>query len=72
METQTTVLYEVIDYVTNEKFVTREHYEALACYKAGDIVFERHLSITNPSEDTQTQVLVTLRWTKHYEEYQED
>ena len=72
METQTTVLYEVIDSVTNEKFITLERYEALACYKAGDIVFERHRSITNPSEDTQTQVLVTLRWTENHEEYHED
>ena len=71
METQTTVLYEIVDSVTNESFVTLEHYEALACYKAGDMVFERHRSITNPSEDTQTIVIVSLRWT-NIPEFQED
>ena len=50
METQTTVLYEVVDAVTSESFVTREHYEALACYKAGDIVYEKHRTITNPRQ----------------------
>jgi len=67
METQTTVLYEVVDSVTNEKFVTRERREALACYKAGDMVFEKHRSITNPSEDTQTVVYVSVRWTNNPE-----
>ena len=62
METQTTVLYEVVDSVTNEKFVTRERYEALACHKAGDMVFEKHRTITNPTDNTQTIVYVILRW----------
>ena len=71
METQTTVLYEVVDSVTSESFVTLERYEALACHKAGDIVYERHRTISKPSEDTQTIVLVILRWDNN-PEFQED
>jgi len=74
METQLTIQYEVVDSVTSERFFTRERYEALAHYKAGDMVYERHRTITQPSEDTQTHVLIISRWnnTNFQEDYNEN
>ena len=71
METQTTVFYEIVDAVTSENFITLEHYEALACHRAGDIVYEKHRTITEPKEGTQTIVYVILRWDTDHE-FQED
>ena len=62
MDTQFSVEYEVIDAVTNESFVTRERYEALACYRAGDLVYETHKTITQSSQHTQLVTRAIMRW----------
>ena len=75
METQTFIEYEVIDSVTNESFVTRERYVALAGYRAGDMVYETHITMCNTSPHTQTRVFLTLRWNNNpyfYEEEQDE
>ena len=67
MDVHTYTEYEVIDTVTNESFVTREHYEALACYKAGDLVYERHVTVHNPSLYTQTKLTISRPWNNNPE-----
>ena len=62
METQTIVLYEILAPVSNESFITDSRYEALGHYDDGSTVFERHRTLTQPSVNTQTSTLVTLRW----------
>jgi len=70
MDTQTFVTYEIIEPVSNKMFVTKSHYEALDSYEKNWIVYEVHMTITQPSMLTQTQVRVVLRWhgdSKKYE-----
>ena len=62
METQTTVLYEVVASVSNKSFVTDSRVEALDYYDSGCMVFEKHKTLTQPSVNTQTCTTVTLRW----------
>ena len=62
MDVQTYTEYEIVDAVTNESFTTREHYVALSCRKTDDMVFERHVTIHNPSQYTQTKLLITRPW----------
>ena len=62
METQFYVEYEIIDSVTNTKFVTRERYEALSCYKADDMVYERHVTVCNSSPFNQTYMVNVMAW----------
>jgi len=62
MDVQTYTEYEIVDAVSNESFTTREHYVALSCYKTDDMVFERHVTIHNPSPYTQTKLLITRPW----------
>jgi len=62
MDTQTTVLYEVVASVSNKSFVTESRVEALSYYDEGYMVFEKHRTLTQPSVNTQTCTTVTLRW----------
>ena len=62
MDVQTYTEYETIDSVSNERLVTRERYEALACYKAGDMVFERHITLFTSSSYTQSQTVNIMAW----------
>ena len=62
METQTTVLYEIIDPHTEERIVTYSRVQALEHYHNQCIVFERHITKTRPSLCTDTQVIVSWRW----------
>jgi hypothetical protein len=60
METQTTVLYEVIASISNKSFVTESRVAALDYYDRGHMVFEKHITLTQPSVNTQTCTTVTL------------
>ena len=62
MDVQTYTEYEVTDSATNESFITRERYVALACYKATDMVYEKHITVHNPSLYTQTRLTITRPW----------
>jgi len=62
MESQLFITYEVIDPVTNKWFETESRYEALDYYERNYIVYEVHMTITQSSVHTQTQVRVVLRW----------
>jgi len=62
METQTTVLYEVIVPETNERIITYSREQALEHYHDLCMVFERHITKTKPSEFTDTQTIISLRW----------
>ena len=63
MDVHTYTEYEIIDSITNEKLVTQERYVALACYKADDVVYERHVTVHRPTLDTQTYLAITRLWT---------
>jgi hypothetical protein len=56
------VIYEVIVPETNEMFVTLSRESALDYYYRDYMVFERQISQTTPSVNTQTRVVVTMRW----------
>jgi len=62
MNTQTTVLYEVIVPETNERIITYSREQALEYYHEEHIIFERHITVTRPSVFTDTQVRVAWRW----------
>ena len=74
METQTMVLYEIVAPVSNKGLVTDSRMEALDYYDRDYMVFEKHRTITQPSVNTQTRTIVTLRWNNnpdfnpHFEE----
>jgi acyl-ACP thioesterase len=67
METQTTVEYEVIIPETNKRFFTRSRDEALDYYEREWIVYERHITMGNPSQFVQAQQIVTIAWNNNPE-----
>ena len=67
METQTTVLYEIVVEETNKTFTTESRRDALDYYEEGYSVFEKHRTVTQPSVNTQTCTIVTLRWNNNPE-----
>jgi hypothetical protein len=62
MESQTRVEYEVIDTETNEQFFTDDHFEALNRFAEEWMVYERHITLGNPSRFVQTEQKVTILW----------
>ena len=70
MDTHTVITYEVIEPVSNKYIITKSRYEALDWYEKGCIVYEIHLTITQPSMHTQTQVRVVLRWHGNSQKYE--
>jgi hypothetical protein len=62
METQTTIEYEIIDSQTNVRFFTYSRDEALDNHARMNMVYERHFTITNPSQYTQSHMLVIRAW----------
>ena len=62
METQTEVYYEITLPDTNKSFVTDSRVEALDYYDRDFMVFEKHRTVTQPTVNTQTRTVVTLRW----------
>ncbi len=67
MDSQLDVEYEVIDPVTNQQYITDTRYEALAFYKDGWLVVERHVTKYKPSAHTQTEVIVRMSWNNNPE-----
>jgi len=62
METHTAITYEVIEPVSNKRFFTKSHDEALNYYEKDWMVYENHTTISQPSLLTQTQLRVIVRW----------
>ena len=62
METQTTVIYEVVRPDTVERTFTYIREQALEYYNDNYMVFERHVAKYKPSVFTDTQTVVSLRW----------
>ena len=62
METQTDIVYEVIDPFTYEKFITTDHYIALHHYKIGYNVNENHRTVTRLSSFAYTTLSVVSSW----------
>ena len=74
METQTIVEYEIIEPVTNKSFTTYNRYEALDHYAKESIVYEKHITTSNPSRHVQTRQVVTITWNNNpeFEEEQDE
>jgi hypothetical protein len=70
VETQIIVTYEVIEPVSNNRFFTKDYYEAVEHYENGYIVYEVHKTTTQPSMYTQTQVRIVLRWHGNPQKYE--
>ena len=62
METQLIITYEIIEPVSNKSIVTESRYEALDFYEQNYIVYERHETMSKPSQFTQTLCRVTMAW----------
>ena len=62
MNTYTDVTYEVLDPVTEESFVTGDHYVALFHYEKNYTVYETHTTITVQSSSAHTRLQVTSCW----------
>ena len=71
MESQTTIVYEIIDPVTNEKSYTYSREKALERYENTCMVHERHETICNPSLFTQSYMIVVRAWHNN-PEFQEE
>ena len=54
--------YEIIIPETNESFIVRERYEAIAYWKDSHMVFERHHTVHNPTLYMQTCMTITRQW----------
>jgi len=61
MDTQTTVLYEIIDPETNVGFFTESRAEAFDFLERTYMVFEKHVTVSNPSLYTQVRQIVTVQ-----------
>ena len=59
MDVDNFIEYEVIVPETNEWFITRERYEALAYLKDSHMVYERHVTVHNPTSHMQTRLTIT-------------
>jgi hypothetical protein len=62
MDTETTVLYEIIEPDTNAYFFTKDYYEAVDYFEEKYMVFEKHITVSNPSLYTQVRQIVTVQW----------
>ena len=62
MDISNYIEYEIIVPETNERFITRERYEAIAYLKDSYLVFERHVTIHNPTLYIQTYMAITQQW----------
>ena len=64
--------YEIIVPETNEKIITRERYETIAYLKDTHMVFERHITMHNPSSYFQTCLIITRQLHNNPEFREED
>jgi len=62
MDTETTVWYEIIIPDTNEPFFTKNYYEAIDYFEENCMVYEKHVTVSNPSLYTQVRQIVTVQW----------
>ena len=62
METQTTVEYELIEPMSNKRYFTYNRFEALDRFAEDWMVYERHITLGNPSQFVQTEQRVTIMW----------
>ena len=62
MDVQTYTEYEIVVPETSESFLTRERYEAIAYFKDMYLVFERHVTVHNPTSLIQTRLTITRPW----------
>lgn len=62
METQTMILYEIIDSETNDGFVTEDSDTAIDYFHDGWKVYERHVTLCNPEEYLQSHIILTMAW----------
>ena len=59
MDISNYIEYEIIVPETNERFFTRERYEAVAYLKDSYLVFEHHITVHNPTLYIQTRMTIT-------------
>jgi len=59
MDISNYIEYDIIVPETNERFTTRERYEAVAYLKDSYLVFERHVTAHNPTLYIQTRMTIT-------------
>lgn len=62
MDVQTYTEYEIVVPETSENFITRERYEAVAYFKDMYLVFERHVTVHNPTPYVQTRMIISRPW----------
>ena len=67
METQTTVEYELVEPVTNKQIFTYNRFEAIDYYERDWLVYERHITLGNPSQFVQAEQRVTIMWNNNPE-----
>ena len=72
MDIETFVEYEIIVPETNERFFTKERYEALAYLKDSCMVYERHVTVHNPTPHMQTRMTITQPWHNNPDFREED
>jgi len=72
MDVLTYTEYEIIVPETNESFTTRERYEALAYFKDSYMVYERHVTVHNPTLYMQTRMTITQPWNNNPDFREED
>ena len=62
MDISNYIEYEIIVPETNRRFITRERYEAIAYLKDSCLVFERHVTVHNPTLYIQTYMTIVQQW----------
>jgi len=74
METQTIVVYVVVEPVSNDSFTTYNRYEALDHHAKESIVYEKHITTSKPSQFVQTKQIATIAWNNNpeFEEEQDE
>jgi len=72
MDVDTYTVYEIIEPVANKSFTTKERHMALAQWKDGDMVFERHFTVHSPTPYTQTYMVIGRQWHNNPDFREED
>jgi hypothetical protein len=62
MDTQTIILYEIIDPVTNKSMVTKSYDDAHDYFDKGCMVYEKHITHCNSTPCTQSIMTVIMAW----------
>ena len=62
MDISNYIEYEIVVPETNKRFTTRERYEAIAYWKDSYLVFERHVTVHNPTLYIQTCMTIVQQW----------